>query len=400
MKWIDELNVLLSVRLNLEDHDKIPPQFKNYSISSGRVTFKVKDEFEVDLTIGDDDFEKQFWFIDFRFAFAPAPQELTDRLRAYVDQKVNETLAVDGLKGCYEFLHEFVLTHKINELRRQAIKLSRDRWIEHIQIERLNRALSIHYWTKRLPASGPNPAGPRSWVIIGVNSARASASNSLTGAHPTSHLKSRWFRDGKEVTDVDLAFDSEEISAETLLKQIIGTHVEYILASIYKKLKSRPRYAKRQASLSLNINKDEPSESSLEVQLTYLQTLTVRINVITGLFILEPTRSLVNRREAALNNRCRDPIEDGLTQIECIRCESEFDELIRRGKGLGWHMFKRPVQPDEVRKLHPSRDPHQALWLKREGWSLSWYLVVCLSLTGDTWYLVEMSVCWRHVYNP
>lgn len=390
MKWIDELNVLLSVRLNLEDHDKIPPQFKDYNISSGRVTFKVKGEFEVDLTIGDDDFEKQFWFIDFRFACSPAPRELTERLRAYVDQKVNEVLATDGLKGCYEFLHEFVLTHKINELRRQALKLSRNRWIEHVQIERLNRALSIQYWTKRLPASGPKPAGPKSWVIIGVNSDKAAAFNARVGAHPTSDLKSRWFRDGKEVTDANLSFDSEEISAETLLKQIVGKHVEHILSSIYKKLKSRPRYAKRQASLLLTIHKDEPSESSLVAQLTYLQTLTVRINVITGFFILEPTRSLVNRRETALNNRCRDPIEDGLTQIEGIRCDSEFDELTRMGKGLGWHMFKRPVHADENRRLHPSRDHHQALWLKREGWGGPWYLVVILSLTADTWFLVEV----------
>lgn len=391
MKWIDELNVLLSIRLNLEDHDKIPHQFRDYSIGSGRVTFKVKGEFEVDLTIGDDDFEKQFWFIDFRFAFSPAPQELTERLRAYyVDQKVNEVLAVDGLKGCYEFLHEFVLTHKINELRRQAVKLSRNRWIENVKIERLNRALSIHYWTNRLPANGSNPAGPKSWIIVGVNSGKTPPSKSPPGKHLTSYLKLRWFRDGKEVTDSNLSFESDDISAETLLKQIIGMHIEHILSSLYKKLQSKPRYEKRQASLVLNINKEDPSESSLKVQLTHLQILTVRVNITTGFFILEPTRVLVNRREVALNYRYRDPIEDGLLQIEVIRCESEFDELIRRGKGLGWYMLKRPVQPDEIRKLHPSRDPHQTVWIKREGWGPSWYLVVCLSLAGDSWWLVEM----------
>ncbi|EEY22439.1 predicted protein [Verticillium alfalfae VaMs.102] len=44
-KWIEELNTLLSLRLNLDDYDKIPQQFKNYTIKSGRVTFTVEGEF-------------------------------------------------------------------------------------------------------------------------------------------------------------------------------------------------------------------------------------------------------------------------------------------------------------------------------------------------------------------
>ncbi len=114
---------MLSVRLTLDEYDKIPFQFRDYSISSGRVTFKVEGEFEVDLTIADEDFEKQFWFIDFRFLFQPAPAELSDRVRQFIEKKVNDALATDGLAGCYRFLHEFVLTHKISEFYRQALDL-------------------------------------------------------------------------------------------------------------------------------------------------------------------------------------------------------------------------------------------------------------------------------------
>ncbi|KUI53985.1 Mediator of RNA polymerase II transcription subunit 14 [Cytospora mali] len=390
LKWVSELNTLLSVRLNLEDHDKIPYQFRDYRIDSGRVTFKVKGEFEVDLTIADEDFEKQFWFINFRYNFSPAPQDLPEALMAFVEMKVNEALGIDGLRGCYEFLHEFVLTHKINELRRQALVLSRGRWIENIKIERLNRALSIQYWTTRFTASGPN-AGPKSWIIVGINSAKAPPRNSPPGTRPTSYLALRWFRDGKEIKDVEVLADTEKISAEVLLKRIIAKHVEHILSSMYAKLLSKPRFEKRQASVSLRINSEEPSESTLMVQLTHSQRLTLRMNMTTGLFNMQPAaRSLISRGEVFLNQRCKNPIEDGVVQIESIRWQSEFDEIIRRGKGSGWHMSRRPVNSDEVKRLHSSREHCQTLWLKREGWSPAWYLVVCLSLAGDTWWLVEV----------
>lgn len=383
---------MLSFRLNLDDYDQIPPQFKDYSIDNGRATFKVQGEFEVDLTIADDDFEKQWWFIDFRFAFSPATQEPTDKLRHFIEGKVNTALATDGLKGCYEFLHEFVLTHKINELRRQAAILSHELWIDNVSIEPLNRALSIQYWTKRLTGSGSNSAsnaGPKSWIIIGVNSGRTLPPNAPLGAPLTSYLQLRWFRDGKVVTDEDLSFDIEEISAEALLKRIIGMHVKHILTSIHAKLLSKHRYATRQASVSLTVSDDEPSESSLRVQITHSETLIVRINTITGSFFLQPIKTHIIRREAHLNLRGRDSVEEGFAEIENIRCASQFDELVRRGRGMGLLMCRRPVQLDEIKKLHTSKEPYQALWLKHERWGASWYIVVCLSLAGDSWWIVD-----------
>ncbi|KAK7701154.1 mediator complex subunit [Diaporthe eres] len=391
IKWINELNTLLSVRLNLEDHDKIPSQFRDYTIDSGRVTFRVDGEFEVDLTIADEDFDKQFWFIDFRFTFSPAPQELSEALRVFLEMKVNEALASDGLRGCYELLHELTLTHKINELRRQAVQLSRGRWIENMKVERLNRALSVQYWTNRLPTTNSN-SGPKSWIIVGVSSGRTTQPNSPPKTNPTSHLELRWFQDGKEVRDVDVAIDDQDISAETLVKKIVAKHVGNILSSIYDRLLSKPRFEKRQASISLNIDSEDPSESALTVQLTHAQSLTVRINPTTGMFTMQPaSQSYIYKGEAFLNQRSRNLVEDGVMQIESIRWQSAFGELIRLGEGQGWRMSRRPVSSEEVKRLHTSREPHNMLWLRREGWAPTWFLVVCLSLAGDTWWLVEVD---------
>lgn len=394
---MNELNVLLSVRLNLDEYDKIPHWFRDYTIDNGRVTFKVKGEFEVDLTIADDDFEKQWWFLDVRFAFSPAPAEPSDVLRYFVEAKVNESLAANGLKGCYEYLHEYVLTHKIHTLRRQAAVLSRRLWVDHTKVEPLKRALSIQYWSQRYSSIGPKhgansaiPAGPKSWFIIGVNSAKTPPHNAPLGAPVTSNIVIRWFRDGKEVKDEDLSFNTEEISAEALLKRIVGKHIKHILCSIYWKLLSKPRYANRQASVSLSIDNDQPSDSCLMVQLTHQQTLKVRIDAITGSFIFHPHSNLISRRQNYLNTRARDSIDDGLLHIENIRWESLFEELARRGRSMGWRMCKQQVHQDEMRKLHPSKEPNSAIWLKHESWNPSWFLVVSSSSAGDAWWLVSV----------
>ncbi|KAF3762351.1 MED14-domain-containing protein [Cryphonectria parasitica EP155] len=394
-KWFGELNTLLSFRLTLHDYDKIPYEFRDFTVKDGRVTFKVQGEFEVDLTIGNDDPESQWWFIDFRFDFSPAPQELTDKVRHFMTMNVNDVLGRQGLKGCYDFLHGYVLTHKIRELQRQAVLLSQQHWINHIKVEPLNRALCIQYWAQRYLGTGPKPeanAGPKSWIIIGVNSGKTPSADSLPSLHPTSYLTIRWFRDGKEVTgDADLSsFGTETISAEDLLNRIICKHVSYILKSISDKLMSKPRYASRQVSVSMKLHKSEPSESILVIQLTHSETLSVKINGVTGNFYLEPTKPLISRREAILNLRGRDAVEDSFGQIEHIRCESLFEELVRLGRAMGWVMCKRPVLPDEAKKLHPSREFYQLLWLRRDTWPSPWYVVVCVSLAGDNWWLVEV----------
>ncbi|KAL1872299.1 hypothetical protein VTK73DRAFT_1648 [Phialemonium thermophilum] len=387
LQWIDNLNTLLSVRLSLEDFDLIPTQFRDYRISSGRVTFQVKGEFEVDLTIADEDFTKQFWFIDFRFLFSPAPAELSDALRAFLEVKVNEALASDGLSGCYKFLHEFVLTHKITEFARQAVELSRGRWTETLKVERLNRSMAIQYWTTR-----PNPA-LKSWIILGVHSGKV-PQGSLS-AKATSCLSLRWFRDNKEVKDHHISFDVNEIATEALLKTIIARHTAHILSSIHKKLLSYPRYSNRESSLSLELSESEPTLSRLTMRLSHADSLTIRIDSTTGSFCLSPPSRIVLTAERNINLSPKDPVDDGFLIIEKTRCYSASEELVRRGKSMGWisHPSSQPppVRPEELKPLVGIREAFHTVWLRRQGWRAEWFVLVTMSLAGDRWWLVEVT---------
>ncbi|KAK8035705.1 mediator complex subunit MED14 [Apiospora marii] len=382
MRWIEELNTLLSIRLNLDDHDKIPYHFRDYNIESGRVTFKVPGEFEVDLTIADEDFDKQFWFLDFRFSCSPAPVKLTDTLYLFMEARVNEALKDNGLQGCYDFLHEFVLTHKVTEFSRQAFEMQRGLWVDTLKVERLNRAMSIQYWTNR---SAPN--APKSWIILGVHSGKRIG----VAPHPsqTSYISIRWFKDGKEVKDVPIEFNDADISAESLLKQVIARHTEHILSSMYQKLQTKGRYMRKEASVSLHVATPEPAQMALKMQLVSRDSVTLHIVPTTGLFCLSPPLPTIYPSESRLN-AAKDPSEDGLAALEALRCTYVMKEIGRRGKSLDWNMCRGPLRPEEVKPILQTRE-FQNLWFTRRGWPAHWFLMLSLSPSGDRWWLIETT---------
>ncbi|KAB5580182.1 mediator complex subunit MED14 [Coniochaeta sp. 2T2.1] len=381
LHWMENLDTLLSVRLTLDEYEKIPHHFRNYSINAGRVTFKVKGEFEVDLTIADEDSEKQFWFIDFRFTFTPAPEELSDRLRMFLEDKVNEALANDGLAGCYKFLHGFTLTQQITEFTRQAVELGRTRWVDSLRVERLNRAMSVQYWQSR------PQAGLKSWILLGIRSGK----DSRNGRPPTSGLFLRWFRDNKEVKDFKIPLDSSNISAEKVLKSVIALHVEYILSSIHSKLLTFPRFSKREASLRLTISNNEPADSQLVMGLSRDSKLTVKVDPVTGTFALSPSTRLILQGERQLNTNGKDPVAEGHIILEKTRCFHAMEEITRRGKSQGWITHPPAVKSDELKPFLTIRETFQTLWLRRAGWRADWSVLVIMSLGGDNWWLVQTA---------
>lgn len=383
MKWIDDLNTMLSLRLNLDDYDKIPHQFKTYSIHSGRVTFKVKGEFEVDLTIADEDFTKQFWFIDFRFAFSPSAKKLSDGLVSFLEGQVNEILGKDGLEGCYRFLHEFVLTHKINELKRQALELSRSTWTGTLMVEPLNRALALQYWTTRY---GPN--GPKSWVMVAVNSAKKT--NGQLDPKQSSRLVARWYRDNKEVKDVLLPFDVDTLCAEDLLKTAVARHVEHILSSIHSKLLSYPRFANRESSMTLKVSKREPVESFLSMQLSPRENVILVVEPVTGFAAIQPHTKYTLSGETRLNYGQKDPAEDGVVCLESIRWGYVMEEFNRRGRSVGWKTCKSPLSNEDIKQLIRTREAFQTVFLQRQSLDEDWHVMASLSLAGDEWWLIQM----------
>lgn len=383
LKTLKNLNTLLSIRLNLHEYDRIPPQFKDFSIKSGRVTFRVSGEFEVDLTIADENPETQFWFIDFRFLFSPTLSQLPENLRYIIENRVNVALEKDGLVGCYKFLHELVLTHKISELRRQAIELSRGRWIDTLKVEPLHRALSIQYWVDRYGKDGP-----RSWIILGVHSGRRA--DGRPNHNATSYISIRWFRESKEVKDHELKLELTKLSAESLMQSVISRHVSYILESTYSKLCTKPLFSNRELSISFRPIDAALRRPELNVQLTRHHKILITIEPITGRFAISPTSRLASQVEWKLNNQTKDPATNAHDFIENLRCVTVSEEAISRALTVGWQPSRIiGLKKEELKPIVP-RDTLQLSWFKMAGWGDEWVVALSSSMSGERWWLIEM----------
>lgn len=378
---MNELNTLLSLRLNLDEFDKIPPQFRDYVIDSGRVTFKVDGEFEVDLTVGSEDVSEQFWFIDFRFGFSPAVSILPETWRNHFNFEVNNRLANEGLTGCYEFLHELILTCKINELKRQALEMRKGSWTGTVVVEPLHRALALQYWTER-----PTPGASKSWIQIAVNSGRKD--KLAEGEKATSRLDLKWYRDNKVVTDMEIPFDGKTLSAEALLRTVVGRHIEFILRGIHERLLGLPRYKNGHFKSQLDISPDEPSESTLKVQVGRTTHIQLTLDPKTGAFAIKPSMIVTFESQRRLN-LAPDQIEAGVMCMEDIRATIQENELKRRAGPQGWFLTKPLLKEEDLRHIIKSREPLRTSWLQRQDWPGDWSLVMILSHTNDQWWLVE-----------
>jgi mediator of RNA polymerase II transcription subunit 14 len=340
----------------------------------------VAGEFEVDLTIADEDPEKQFWFIDFRFLFTPTTSDVPEPLRFTIESRVNAALERDGLAGCYKFLHELVLTHKISEIRRQAIELSRGRWIETLQVEPLHRALSIQYWVDRY--------GPRSWIILGVDSGKGK--DGRPDPKATSRISLRWFRDSKEIKDHGIALELTTISAETLLRTVISKHIFHILESTYKTLSAKPLFSNRQLSISFRVPETKPADPELKVQLTRHGKINITIEPMTGRFSISPACKLASMAELELNYQTKDPAANAHEAIENLRCYSVTEEIVNRALSVGWVSAKNPgLKAEDLKPIVP-RDTLHLSWFRRAGWKQDWVVALSSGMSGERWWLIEM----------
>ncbi|KAK5718809.1 mediator complex subunit [Elasticomyces elasticus] len=358
LKTLKNMNVTLSTRLNL--HEELPPHMQDYRVADGRATFTVPGEFEVDLSVADEEDTSPFYFIDIRFLFSPSSDVLNDQIRAHLETQTNGALAVKGLQGCYDFLHSFVLTHKINILRSQGAELIRGKWFECIKVEHLRRSLVVQYWAG-LP-------GPKSWFEIGISSGK-SEKRGLRKATP--RLSVRWFRKGQEVKDEVLSFDWEALSLEKCLMMVIGLAAKTESAALEAELMVADGTALENCSLRLHL----PSMRN---------SLNVRLELVTGQFSISPPTNVTLHNERILN---ANPQVDVSLLLAALVCAVVQEKVHKQAELLDWR---------ELRDLAGMEQKLGQRVLQRTtfsipGWGDRWALAVGFSLSGERWWIVQLK---------
>ncbi|PWY69170.1 mediator of RNA polymerase II transcription subunit 14 [Aspergillus sclerotioniger CBS 115572] len=375
LKRLQKINRLIGVRLVARD--EIPPSFRTYCVHDGRVTFLVPGEFELDLSIGEEDEASQFFFVDIRFLFFPSPPVPKGRFLNELEITINDVLQKSGLTGCFELLHNLVLTNKVNILFKQAAELARSSWSDVLRVELLHRTLVVQYWTLK--------PGAKSWLEIGIYRGQR-RSNCESSGLPV--LGCRWMRDGNEVPCDDIDFDSENLSMESLLRSIIALHVSHNLSSAYRNIGHSSLFSSGLLSLRARLTRTEPGDCLLDVQLTETKYLRVSIEPMSGISILSTTPSVSERIDGDRSFE-RSPVDDIVSRVARLRCNAAIEEIESKVKMLGFEPLNPRAWKVDFRKIFPSNVLRFAFF-SHHLWERNWIVAATSSMDGDSWWVVQL----------
>ena len=373
------INALLSIRLNL--HEKIPPVLTNFSVASGRATFRIPDECEIDVSIADEDFTKQLYFVDLRFTFSPAqPQIPLGRIRDELEFKANDILGREGLSGLCDHLHNHILTQKLLVLRQQAFDMARNHWAGQIIVEPVRRAVVVQYWSDR--------PGQKSWMEIAIKRDGGRLLLHTEREQKFPGLSLRWFRNGKEVRDVHVDIRPGNLSLQYILEQIIAQHTDFIMSELISQLRQCAIFASNALRLKISENASSPRTKSLLIQLTQQRAIKLLKEPVSGTASILPSSELSARAEHELN-RLPSLSSDGAGPILQLRSRIAHQVIEALAVRLGWEVSRSfKLDMDSFQTLFP-KGTQQVRYYRRQSWHHNWLLAFSTSPDGDTWWAVE-----------
>ena len=376
LRTLQDINILLCTRLSL--HDQVPPALSKYRIHDGRVTFIVRHEFELDLSVADEDPSSQFYFIDFRYLFLQRSTFLSGRLHNDFASKINDVLRTEGLPGCYSFLHDLTLSHKLSSLRRQALDMARKQWSESLRVDLINRTLVVQYWLNR--------PMPKSWIEIGVKSGRRKKRRDRLGSTGP-FLDLRWIPEKKENCEIQVDFNASPLSIENILRGVISRHSSIILDRLYEKLLCFRLYTDGKHSLELSSSDAEPNDCSLHIQLTRSKHITLSVEPISGFLIIRPASPLTGRTEFELN-RLQNPVEGGVERISMLRCLAAEQEFAKQANIAGWEVLQTfRLSQRELKALFAPEMLRYVL-VRQASWQQNVMIAATFSIEGDNYWLL------------
>ncbi|KPI40035.1 Mediator of RNA polymerase II transcription subunit 14 [Cyphellophora attinorum] len=374
---LHRLNNILTARLALEP--LIPKPIRTYRIHDGRVTFTVPNEFEVDLSILEEDDVSPYRAVDFRFLIKPSPK-ISVNLRAHVESQIDAKLASDGLAGCYEFLHQLSLSNHLSELHRQALDLARNQWAGSLRVELIRRSLIIQYWAERRAS--------KSWLEIGIYSSDggATAQDNLR----SSYLGYRWYREGKRIDDFTLNVTSSSASLDVFLNQVVAQHCTHILDAIYDKLASSDLFRTTDLLLEQESSYESPQDCFLRIGTGKETSISVSIGAVDGIAVVSPASERTNRFQLDLN-RSKNLVEEFTTKFSHFRCVVAEGVVRSSTSGSLWQALPafRP-KLSESRRLFGS-NVSRTNFFAHPTWAGHYLLAIAYRSTGDTFSVIQLD---------
>ncbi|OQO05190.1 hypothetical protein B0A48_08210 [Cryoendolithus antarcticus] len=376
LKTLREMNVMLAARLNL--HEDVPTVFESYSIANGRATFVVPAEFEVDLAVIDEEVTSSFFFIDIRFLFKSSAESMDGALREHFEVEVNRAIRDNGLQGCYDTLHNFVLTHKINILHQQAGDLHKGRWYDTIKVDRMRRNLVVQYWTGR--------PGKKHWLEFGIASGAGTGKTVRKVESPV--ISVRWFQSSVEVKDTGLDIDWQQICLEDILLQTTAKHALAMLTAARSGMQTLTS-GLLGMSMSVDVAEDSAVEHVLALRFPPLQReLRLSILPIDGQYSIAPPSAAAAHAQQRLNE---DSTIDVPRRLASTLSAVTFETMHREATNLRWTQLADLARQGNLNALFGSDHWQWRAYVPNTSWGIDWAIGLTISPTGLKWWTVQLE---------
>lgn len=432
LEVLRDLNLTLTARMALIEN--MPSRFNNnYEIKDGRVIITIPNEFQVCITVGndqiidnDEDYHKSpFFFIDFAFLFGINPDtglithkdsriitRLPESSRGKLETAMNQVLLTQSLTGLYDSLHKYSISYKLYLISRQLRDLSvNSKWKNNIQFKYSSSLIIINYWSKNFFSRDW-----KSFIEIGIDKLY--------------NLNFRWFKNGKYNLNHNIGSitgnyedDVQDLSVDWILSLIINKHSEILMHKIFEQLLAQ---LPTDACSSIN-------PYQLLIQLTPKKSTILAINPLTGFFyFMNPSpieaqiQSKINSPSSATKNQAfiseREIISNVVKYLIQLRLESLSESLNNQLITTEWiandiinfndseiSKLYESLDTEDASAIQKSNSPKRVQFYRCRNWPTFSFLISLISgLTLKTYWWVsrlksikgEWKIQWMQVLKP
>lgn len=412
LQTLYDLNILLSIRLALTE--KLPPEFSHYDIANGKVTFYVENSYQIQFGIADDSVDARFFLIDFQFDF-PGSHALVPSTKLKLENLANNLLLTKGLTPTLRLALLISQNYKLAMIYRELVELGKGLYYGLIvpKFQPDKSLVTVKYWVS-------SKSRNKNVIEIGLRKSQT--------------IGIRWQREGKIITDHNIEFGQENISAEWLLQQITTLHVQHnvsiIYALLYKSLgranleKSKPSVRPPSSvaatptpsdgnqfntpntsspTTSVTPGSNQISEESnqndivtlvspekIKLFLTHSKFTIFSIDKLTGRTILTNSTKIISSFEAGLND-VSDKSQQVTEILLKLRYVSIQEEIMTKARSAGWIAKAGMSFTAEVIKTKFAADTKQVFCLRQSSWPSMWFLLVTIGANSiPRWWLTKL----------
>ncbi|KAI5964317.1 RGR1 [Candida pseudojiufengensis] len=400
LEVLRDLNLILMTKFALID---IPKRFQ-YEIKDGRAYITVEKEFQVSVTLANDDIENDnsnpFYMIDFKFLFSMDIEsksiksssknnnEFCTKLptKSYIklEKIANQTLLNSGLQGFYDLLHKYTISSKLFMIARQLKELMNSpNWKNNLQInyQTGNALIIVNYWSQQYLSSQW-----KSFIEIGFDR--------------TFNLSYRWFKDGKYVSEdtinniiqKDDFNNNEEINIESIITSFMLEHSANIMNLIASKFEERTLEKIQFLSPHQIMFPSSPKKSAI-----------LAINPVNGQFyFLDPTpiQSRIIKRinsPPSINKSfiseddMANSVVEGLLQLKLETFTKEISNYLLTTEWINNSIIR--LNEFEMNNLFKTINETEGYvrvqFYRRKHWPSTWFLIVMINgITNKTYWWV------------